>query len=488
VVNWIRNRAFSKSGLLLGSFVLLALLLRLAGRDHGFYQDEFFTIEDLRSGSLGGIWNDLVNGPEVTPPLYFVVLWPFSGSGDPNFLWMVPSLLAGLSLIPVVFGLARRIGGTTAGLVASLLTAVAPSFIVYSVEIRPYMLLVLLLTFSTLALITAVEGGGRVWWALYGLAGALALWTHYTAAFVLGAQGVVAYLAYRPCRRQLVLANIATALAFAPWLPFVEEKASMSWYPKPNWLNALVLVRTFPGEQFMPRTPDSSSGFFSWRFLVLYLFWMLGAAVLWRAWKATRSGETDRRPLLLVCVAGLAMPTAVAVNSIVSNYGMFTPRHIFAFAPYAAVLLGWAFANTRGRFRTTVAGLMMLIVVLFVGLHFTAAARKPQYWRAAEIVSREIRPGDVVLDALPGQGRRFETPLRILTDRGTLIKVERLEGIHVLSTGQRHAALWLVASPKLTKLAKRRLRSYTTHGYRIRSRWNLNGAYPVIVLRLTPER
>jgi 4-amino-4-deoxy-L-arabinose transferase-like glycosyltransferase len=401
---------------------------------------------------------------------------------------MVPSLLAGLAVIPAVYLLARRIGGTGAGLVAALLVAVAPSFLVYSNELRPYMLLMLLLVVSTLALLEAASGKGRWWWVLYAAAGSLALWTHYTAAFVLGPQALVALLLFTKQRRGILLANLATGLAFTPWLPFVEEKASMSWYPEPRLANSIVLFRTFPGEQFMPSTPDAAIGFFKGQFLLLYLFWLLGALLLWAAFRSTRAGARPNKDLLLIAAAGAGMPLGVAVNSLVSNYGMFTPRHIFAFAAYAAVLLGWATVKAEGKLRTGLVLPMALILGLGVALHFTDAADKPPYWEAAQLVGQKVERGDLVLDALPGLGRRFATPYRLQSSYGTVVKVEKFEPVHVITTGYSKGDVWLIASPRLNRAALAALKSLRKHDYRVRQRWVFTGVARVIVLKLARPR
>jgi hypothetical protein len=178
------------------------------------------------------------------------------------------------------------------------------------------------------------------------------------------------------------------------------------------------------------------------------------------------------------------MPVGVAINSIVSNYGMFTPRHIFAFAPYLAVILGWAAVKVQGKLRAALIVPMALILGVGTALHFTDAADKPPYWEAAQLVGKKVERGDLVLDALPGLGRRFETPYRLQSNYGTVVKVEKFEAVHVITTGHSHGDVWLIASPRLNRSALTAIKSLKRHDYRVRQRWVFRGVSRVIVLKL----
>ena len=65
-------------------------------------------------------------------------------------------------------------------------------------------------------MLLAIDTGSRRWWVIYGVATCLAMYTHYTRAFVLWAQFVWLVWAHPPARRTALLVNAAAAASFLP--------------------------------------------------------------------------------------------------------------------------------------------------------------------------------------------------------------------------------------------------------------------------------
>ena len=129
----------------------------------------------------------------------------------------LPSLLAGVATIPIVYAIGLRVS-RRAAFVAALLAALSPFLIWFSVELRAYSLLVALVAGSTLTLLLAIDRR-NAWWVAYAALSCAAMYTHYTAAYVLAAQ-LVWVLAFRPeARRPALIANAGAALAYLPWAP-----------------------------------------------------------------------------------------------------------------------------------------------------------------------------------------------------------------------------------------------------------------------------
>ena len=80
---------------------------------------------------------------------------------------------------------------------------------------------------STLTLLVAIDRGGLRWWALYAVATAAVLYTHYTGVFALGAQTVWAAWRYPQLLRPLAAATGGAAVLFLPWLPQVGSKGQL---------------------------------------------------------------------------------------------------------------------------------------------------------------------------------------------------------------------------------------------------------------------
>ncbi|GAB4176854.1 MAG: hypothetical protein Fur0032_16930 [Terrimicrobiaceae bacterium] len=81
----------------------------------------------------------------------------------------LPSLLAGLLVLPAVAALMWQLGFPRAGALCAWLLALHPWFLRYASEARGYMLAILFSIFATIALIRAIDSGKWRWWALFAI-------------------------------------------------------------------------------------------------------------------------------------------------------------------------------------------------------------------------------------------------------------------------------------------------------------------------------
>ena len=197
--------------------VVGAAALRFGTLDlQSFWVDEGATIHLLRS-DFGGMLDGLTV-TEKTPPLYYVLAWlwtrPF-GTGEIGVRSL--SALVGVLTVPAAFALARELISERAGLFAAALVAVNPLLVWYSQEARAYALLVLLATLATLFCVRRRP----VAWAVLS---ALALATHYFAAFVIAPLALWLLLRH-PDRRRAVAAVGAVAAAGLALLPLAIDQS-----------------------------------------------------------------------------------------------------------------------------------------------------------------------------------------------------------------------------------------------------------------------
>jgi hypothetical protein len=161
----------------LAGIIALAALLRLPTLGtRSLWLDEGYEYDVVR-GSLGHLWERIVNR-ESTPPLSYVYEWLWTKViGTSEFALRLPFALLGIALVPLVYAAARALGGRRAGLIAAALAACNPMLIWHAQDARSYTLLALFLAGTVWALATAHPW----WWA--GLAvGAMA--THHFAIFI----------------------------------------------------------------------------------------------------------------------------------------------------------------------------------------------------------------------------------------------------------------------------------------------------------------
>jgi len=152
----------------------LAAALRLPTLgSQSLWEDETVT-RWLVGHSFGGMLSALEH-TESTPPLSYVLLWPWTrlaGTGEAALRSF--SALAGLATVALVYLLARELAGARAAAIAGLLAAVSPDLVWYSQEARSYALYVALSLGSVLAMLRALgrPSPGRL--AVWGLLSALA--------------------------------------------------------------------------------------------------------------------------------------------------------------------------------------------------------------------------------------------------------------------------------------------------------------------------
>jgi uncharacterized membrane protein len=155
-------------------------------------------------------------------PLYYILLrgW-VELAGASLFAMRYFSALWGMLTIPLIYQTTRRLLGSRVALATAVITIFAPFYIYYSQEARTYSLTLALMLLSMYAFLRWLDT--RKAWALAVccLVNLICLYTHFVAALVIAAQGVMLLL-LRPVRWRDVVIFAAThagvGLAFAPWL------------------------------------------------------------------------------------------------------------------------------------------------------------------------------------------------------------------------------------------------------------------------------
>ena len=201
----------------------LALVLRAIALGDGMYGDELITVDDTRS-DLAGVFDGLERN-EINPPLFYLLAWGAKHLGDAVSLLRLPSVVLGTAVVPVVWGLGRRLAGPRVGLLAAGLVALSPFAIFYATEARAYASVMFFVALSSFALLRAVESErNTLWWVVYGVATLCAIYTHYTSIYVV--LGLVAWAAvvHRDRVRRLAVVLALVALAYLPWVPALLEQ------------------------------------------------------------------------------------------------------------------------------------------------------------------------------------------------------------------------------------------------------------------------
>jgi mannosyltransferase len=335
----------------------LAVAVRFIGiGSQSFWLDEVVTWELLQK-PFGDLLSTVPHS-ESTPYLYYVLVWIWAHVvGDGEAALRSLSALFGIGTVAAVWAAARELVSPRAGLAAAALAALNPFLVWYSQEARAYALLALLsaVSFWLFARALARPGDARAlaWWAA---ASALAVATHYFAAFTIVPEAIVlAVLAGRT--RAWALACGAIGLVGLAHLPLVAEQRRGGGA---DWIGDLPLdhrIAEIP-KRFLAGEFGNQLNYVFWPALVCVA---IAAWLLWR-----RSSSAERRGgtiALVVGGAGLLVPIALAVVTL--DYVF--PRNLIASLPPLLVALAAGLTSTGAR-RTGLALLALLCALFAVAL------------------------------------------------------------------------------------------------------------------------
>ena len=168
--------------LFLGAVMIVGLILRLLVT-RGIWLDEATTVAQIQL-SFGDMFESL-RSSDVHPPLHYVVLWLTSRVlGISEMAVRMPSIIAGLALIPAVYALGKELYDRNTARLAAVLTAVAPFAVWYSQEARMYGFFMLFGVLAVYGQVRALRTDRTSDWAIYALASAALVWTQYMGALL----------------------------------------------------------------------------------------------------------------------------------------------------------------------------------------------------------------------------------------------------------------------------------------------------------------
>jgi hypothetical protein len=187
---------------------------------------------------------------DTSPPLYYLLLscW-IRAVGTSDFVLHLFSVCWALATMPLIWLLARRLGGPREALVACVLFALAPLSLYYSVEVRMYSMLWFVSALTAWLTLRLHDRGQGVVLALWALASAAGFLTHYFYLFVWSA--CLLWLILRPgrCPRAWLAGAVLGALILVvPWYRLVPESLAR-WRVTGHWLDGrppLRKLRTAP--------------------------------------------------------------------------------------------------------------------------------------------------------------------------------------------------------------------------------------------------
>lgn len=342
------------------------------------------------------------------PPLWFSSFWLWRQFvGDSEFAGRLLALFYSLLALALVYQVGRRWFGTPRyGLLAMALLGVNAFFFIHALEIRPYGLILLLVTASMWTYqrwLTKQTGRAAFWYAL--TLGAM-LYVHYFLFVLMLVQGLY-FLLRRPSRRLLAQGLhvvVMAGLIWLPWLPFAIFQVLHVRQAETIGGNQRGLLGA--GSTTIPSSPDAALDLFALASngqIALYAaLLVVGVVFLWRK-SAYR--------LALAWAFGVPL-VSLLINLAIAVY---LPRYVVYMVIGFALVMAAGLAVLPGRVRWPAAA--GVLVLSLVALPAQIPARTP-YRDLFRQVSLEAQPQDVILfdsgglydGFVRGQVRRYLDP------------------------------------------------------------------------------
>jgi 4-amino-4-deoxy-L-arabinose transferase-like glycosyltransferase len=364
--------------------------------------------------SLGDLL-DTLRTSDVHPPLHHLVLWVtirIAGSGE--LAVRLPSLIAAVALIPLLYAAGRALYDRRAGLAAAALATVAPFTVWYAQEARMYSLFMLFALLSVWFQARALRDGRRRDWAGFTVAAAALVATQYFGLLLVGVQQVVflaALCARRADRERLralaipwLVSGAALTLLLAPVIAFgqdqfaANEAAGKGFQKVPSQTGgALDDSEAAPGPYAaITNVVWALLGYHSdatmtrlaalWPLLMLLVLALLGRGRSWRTG-------------LIVAAAGLPALALFGLGQL--KPFVFEVRYFIGLVPLALLLAGRAATSWSPRPATQIAVTAAAAMLLAGGLADQQLngdnPRVYDFRGALEDVAERARPGDVLV-------------------------------------------------------------------------------------------
>ncbi|MEP5190085.1 MAG: glycosyltransferase family 39 protein [Marinomonas sp.] len=372
----VRER-FAPHHLALAGIIGIGAALRLWDLDRTrLWYDEAVSWSQS-SGSLGELI--ALVAADNYPPLHNLLLWlTMPIIGDSETALRLPSAIAGILSIWLVYKLGRLVFTRNTGLLAAAILAISPFHIWYSTEARVYALFAMTGLAFLIALVRTLQGGRLLWPILAAAFGALFLYSHIYAAFSMAGIGaLLLFWQVRSIREQrfgqqdvitrAFAAFCAACILFLPWMMILATRArdvvnNGFWIAYPNWPFIKIMMRDMAGSEAL--------------FLALVAATLL---LLIPTHKPSAKTDVDRRAAALLAAFAIA-PVFIAYGLSITLRPILFDRYLIAAWPLL-ILLASAGACRFLPKLGPIALLAAVVLLTIQPLRFTLLQKIRPEWR-----------------------------------------------------------------------------------------------------------
>ncbi len=381
----------------------VAAFVRFATLDlQSFDHDEAVTVARVIHPSLFDTLSAAVQG-ERSPPLYYVVVWAWSkifGTGEVGLRSL--SALLGTLTVPLAYAAAATLGSSRrVALLAAAFVALNPYLIWYSQEARSYALMVLFGAAALAYFVRSLERPSSRSLAIWALASALALSSHYFAVFLIVPQAL--WLLLRDeSRRSAILATAAIAAVALALLPLAVSQESGD---RRNGFTETSLASRL-GETGLNLVASEEPTPFAANTAIdlVQLVAAVGGTLLLAAAIALTMTRASREEQGGAIVAGVVSGGAIALPLLLAVLGLdfINPRNLIGVLVPLLIVLAIGFGGRRAGKAGLAAGAATcaLFAGVLVAVDVSTQMQRPDWRGAAEALAR----GEARVFVIPRNG------------------------------------------------------------------------------------
>jgi mannosyltransferase len=393
--------------------------------DEGLWIDELFSIRDA-SQSLVEVYKDT-----QFRPLYYLLLSVWMKFGQSDAWLRIPSVIAGVVSVFLIYRLGRRIAGEAEGLTAAALLSTSTLFINHAQEVRMYALSLCMGLAGSLFLANALLPPQRsdlpghaqedlavhqpnqktiAGWALFRL---LAIWTVPLNLTLLGADVLLIFIRFRRERRVLLSFAGWLAFALALWSPAVvtlladmapssEYAVSREQYLAPPGLNNLVYpLKFWMVDPQVVRLGPLAHNFY--KFFTVLLAGVIGAGLI----------RKHKSPGWLWVGAWFLIPILPIIAFSHFSAQIWEPRYVLFVSPYLLLLITAGFSRLWKDWKP--AAIFAISIYTFAMgwalVHYFNVQNRGDYRFNVETIEASDQPGDAIV-----WGYAWDDPMRYYYD------------------------------------------------------------------------
>lgn len=439
-----------KNGLAwLHAVLVVLLLLGAAGvrlyrlDEESLWLDEHITWNNSDAPGFGDYIAELRTRDTTFVPAYYTVLYYFAKiTGHSVTAARVLSVAFGVLTVLLIYLIARRAFGPSAGIAAMVMAAFSNTHIYYAQEVRVYALYAMAALLSVWTLENALRRPHPLRWTAHHGANALLVFSHYFGALFLLTEGCYLLLFHRASKKRLVgwfAAQAVLALLLGWWMlgirkDVLEVTTGFLQIPRVETIEyaftwaALYWPRSLYPLAFLARV-----------FLDMIL--LLGFYCYWTRKDSGQARERWEKTGLYVLL--MIVPVAVALSACYLVRPVLTLRYVLPASLLFFILAGGALGSLPSRPLRW--GAVALLACL-MGVHHFEAARpyRPNLKQVGETLSAMCGPEDILVleGAINEFARRMYIPFPEERTYECFTKEALPEKVASLLT--RHPAVWVL--------------------------------------------